>query len=227
MESSQTTETTQTQTQVTEKEVTLDDVYRDAGLDKETTTTTVTSAPRQERTEARVEPSSIPDPYDTENFKAYIARQAAGTTELEKSVRQLTGFLSKQIQDQQIAATRADIDKAVKAIDEVVSLGKPKMIEAYLDGMVREDPRMKALWENRGKNPVAWENATKIAAKKMAEEFSIKVDPSLVAAQRARKEAQKQMATTAPEPENPMEERLAKAQGSDFDAEWQRLVSPG
>ena len=228
-ESSQATETTQIQeTQVTEKEVTLDDVYRDAGLDKEVVTTqrqpetTVT-----ERKETRVEPSSVPDPYDTENFKAWAARQAAGTAEMEKTVRQLTGFLSKQVQEQAIATTRADIDKAVQAIDETVNLGKPKVIEAYLDGMVREDPRMKALWDNRAKNPAAWGNAVKIAAKKMAEEFSVKVDPALVSAQRARKEAQRQMATTATEPENPMEERLAKAQGSDFDAEWQRLVSPG
>jgi hypothetical protein len=225
MESSQQTETTTTETQVTEKEVTLDDVYRESGLDKETPQTQAQPQQPQERT--RVEPSSIPDPYDTENFKAWAARQAAGTTELERTVRQLTGFLNKQVQDQAINATRADIDKAVQAIDEKVSLGKPKVIEAYLDGMVREDPRMKALWDNRSKNPVAWGNALKIAANKMAEEFSVKVDPSLVAAQRARKEAQRQMATTAPEPDNPAEDRLAKAQGQDFDVEWQRLVSGG
>ncbi len=224
MSESTTTEATTTET---EKEVTLDDVYRDAGLDKENTTTTETRAAPVERRETTVEPSAIPDPYDTEKFKAFIARQAAGTTELEKTVRQLAGFLGEQHKSKVLADTRADIDKAVQAIDEVVGIGKPKVTEAYLDGMVREDPRMKALWDNRGKNPTAWGNALKIAAKKMADDFSVKVDPSLVAAQRARKEAQKQMATTAAEPDNPTEERLAKAQGQDFDLEWGRLVSGG
>lgn len=227
-ESSQaTSETTTTETQVTEKEVTLDDVYRDAGLDKEVTTTERVVTKEPERRETKAEPSSVPDPYDTENFKAFIARQSAGTTELEKTVRQMAGFIGDQHRSKVLADTRADIDKAVQAIDETVSLGKPKVIEAYLDGMVREDPRMKALWDNRGKNPAAWGNAVKIAAKKMAEEFSVKVDPSLVAAQRARKESQKQMATTSPEPDNPQEERLAKAQGQEFDQEWQRIISGG
>jgi hypothetical protein len=36
------------------------------------------------------------------------------------------------------------------------------------------------------------------------------------------------MATTSAESEqSPQEERLAAAQGSDFDAEWQKLVSGG
>ena len=228
-ESSQQTETTQqtTEAQVTEKEVTLDDVYRDAGLDKVVETKTVETPQTQERRETRVEPSSVPDPYDTENFKAFIARQAAGTTEMQNTVKQLVGILGEQHRERIVANTRADIDKAVREMDEIVDLGKPKVIEAYLDGMVREDPRMKALWDNRTKNPTAWGNAVKIAGKKMAEDFSIKVDPALVAAQRARKDAQRQMATTAPESENPMEERLGKAQGQDFDLEWQRLVSGG
>ena len=213
----------------TEKEVTLDDVYRDAGLDKLAAQTTQQPTTQAEtKTEpARPDLSSVPDPYDTERFKDFIARQAAGTTELQKSVGELVKHLTAQQQAQIGAQIRADIDKSVKAIDEIAQIGKPKVIEAYLDGMVREDPRMKALWDNRAKNPTAWNNACKVAAKKMSDEFSLKVDPDLQKAQRARKEAQKQMATTADKDTNPLEDRLGAAQGADFAREWESLVSGG
>ena len=225
-------ETQQTQAAETkvEKEVTLDDVYRDAGLDKveqrETQQAQQTQQVQQKQ-EVKVDPSSIPDPYDAENFKGFMARQAAGTTELMKAVNEISGFLNAKAQQDIQVATRADIDKAVQAMDEVVGIGKPKVIEAYLDGMVREDPRMKAIWNARAKNPAAWQSAVQIAAKKMAEDFSVKVDPALVAAQRARKESQKQMATTAESNVSPMEERLAAAQGVEFDIEWQKLLGHG
>lgn len=226
----QTTETTQ-QTQQTQ-EVTLDDVYKESGLDKVTTQQTQ-QPPKQEtqqtqQTETKVEPSSVPDPYDAENFKAYMARQAAGTTALNQAVGEIAKFLSAQQQKEAVSATKADIEKAVSTINEVVGHPKSKVIEATLDGMVRENPQLKAIWDNRGKNPAAWNKALGIVTKQIADDFSVKVDPNLVNAQRARKEAQRQMATTTQESNaSPVEERLAAAQGGDFDLEWQKLVSGG
>lgn len=226
----QTTETTQ-QTQQTQ-EVTLDDVYKESGLDKVTTQQTQ-QPPKQEtqqtqQTETKIEPSSVPDPYDAENFKAYMARQAAGTTALNQAVGEIAKFLSAQQQKEAVSATKADIEKAVSTINEVVGHPKSKVIEATLDGMVRENPQLKAIWDNRGKNPAAWNKALGIVTKQIADDFSVKVDPNLVNAQRARKEAQRQMATTTQESNaSPVEERLAAAQGGDFDLEWQKLVSGG
>lgn len=227
------TTTQQATTQAAEtappKEVTLDDVYRDAGLGKvaETQTTERQQPARTEQQEQRREPSSIPDPYDTENFKAYLARKEAGTTELHKAVTQIAAHLTESAKTRALEATKADIDKAVSSINETVNHPKPKVIEAALDGMVREDARLKAIWENRAKNPNAWSNALKIVTKQIAEDFSVKVDPTLVAAQRARKDSQKQMATTSQNDENPVEARLAAAQGAEFDLEWERLRSGG
>lgn len=227
-ETNTTTSTTTETAQTTEKEVTLDDVYRESGLDKiaSTETTETRTEPKTETT-TKVEPSSIPDPYDTENFKAFLAREAAGKTELTQAVKQIAGFLNAQQQKAAMESTRADIEKAVGAINEVVNYPKPKVIEAALDGMVREDPRLKAIWNNRGKNPGAWNNALKIVTKQIADDFSVKVDPALVAAQRARKESQKQMATTTDKDTNPTEDRLAAAQGADFERGWEALVSGG
>lgn len=216
-------DTTKTE-QTTEKEVTLDDVYRDAGLDKTETTTQATQRQDVQQEPVKAEPSSVPDPYDSENFKAYMAREAAGKSELQKAVVGITQFLTGQQRQAALASTKADIEKAVSSINEVVGHPKPKVIEATLDGMVREDPRLKAIWENRGKNPTAWNNAVKIVTKQIAEDFSVKVDPNLVAAQRARKDSQKQMATTTQNDSSPVEETLGKAQGADFQDGWARLM---
>lgn len=212
-----------------EKEVTLDDVYRDAGLDKIETQQTQTQQTHQQvhqPQQTKVEPSTVPDPY-SEEFKAYMARQAAGTTELQKAVTQIAAHIGEAQKTRMLEITKADIDKAVSTINDVVKHPKPKVIEAALDGMVREDPRLKAIWENRAKNPNAWNNALKIVTKQISEDFSVKVDPSLVAAQRARKDAQKQMATTTDTETSPTEERLAAATGADFDREWERLLGHG
>jgi hypothetical protein len=223
-----TTETTAADTTTeTEKEVTLDDVYRDAGLDKIEASADTTTKTETKTDTVKVEVPAIPDPYDTENFKAFMAREAAGKAELQQAVRQVVGHLTAQQQQAVQAATRADIDKAVAAINETVNHPKPKVIEATLDGMVRDDPRLKAIWNNRGKNPGAWSNALKIVTKQIAEDFTVKVDPNLVAAQRARKDAQKQMATTTNKETNSVEERLGAATGADFELGWERLVGRG
>jgi hypothetical protein len=89
----------------------------------------------------KVEPSSVPDPYDAENFKAYMARQAAGTTTLQQAVGEIASTSVRNSSKEAVAATKADIEKAVSTINESVNHRKPKVIEAYLDGMVRENPR--------------------------------------------------------------------------------------
>lgn len=208
------------------KEVTLDDVYRDSGLDKvvaqETTQPQVQTQTQQPQVK-KLDPSSIPDAYDSDNFKNWLAQNAAGTQELHSAVERIAQHLGAEQRSRLLASTKADIDSAVSAIEETVQIGKPKVVEAYLDGEVRADPRLKALWENRSRNPAAWNSAVGVVAKKMAKEFDFKVDPALAAAQRARKESQKTMATTSPEEDtSSMEAQLGKATGADFDRLWQQ-----
>ena len=212
--------------EITEQNITLDDVYRDAGLDK---IEAATPAPHPRQPEPQTpEPSKVPDPYDSENFKAYMARHAAGQTALQQTLGNVTQFLTTMQAQEAKKALESDIKSAVEKVNETVGHPKPKVIEAMLDAEARENPKFKAIWENRSKNPVAWDNALKIVAKKFGDELSVKVDPALVAAQRARKISQQQMATTSAESEqSPQEERLAAAQGSDFDAEWGKLLSGG
>jgi hypothetical protein len=221
MSESQTTQTEETtQPAKTEApEVTLDDVYRDAGLDKIVETQQPPQRQEQQQQPQKIEPSSVPDPYDTENFKAYQARLVAETSALRQNQASIANYLTGLQRKEAQATLEADISKSVEKVNEVVNHPKPKVIEAMLDAEARENPKFKALWENRAKNPVAWDNALKITAKKFADDLSVKVDPALVAAQRARKDSQKQMATTAPE--EPDEKWLDDSKFSD---QWEQLL---
>lgn len=229
MEPQENTQQTEQQTeQVVEKEVTLDDVYRESGLDKIAQPEQQVHRQEVRQEEQKIEPSSIPDAYDSENFKAYIARQAAGTQELHKAVVAMAQHMTSEQQKAALATTRADIESAVKTINEVVGHPKDRVIEAALDGAVRENPQLKAIWDNRGKNPTAWTKALNIVTKQIADDFSVKVDPKLVESQRARKESQRQMATTSREDNtSPLEDKLGKAQGAEFSLGWEQLISGG
>lgn len=210
--------------EITEQNITLDDVYRDAGLDKVETPAPAAQTPAQPATPT-LEPLKIPDPYDSENFKAYMARKDSETTALRSTLGNVAAFLTTMQAQEAKKALESDIKSAVERVNETVGHPKPKVIEAMLDAEARDNPKFKAIWENRAKNPVALDNALKILSRKFGEDLSVKVDPALVEAQRARKASQRQMATTTAESdESPQEQRLAAAQGSDFDAEWQKLL---
>ena len=187
-------------------EPTLEDVYKDAGVDLQPQQPAAPIAPeRPAYTPPAQAAPHIPDPYDTDAHKAYLQQQALGIAQTQDAVRRLTGYLNQQQQREAHAALQADLKLAVDTVNEVVNHPKPKVVEAMLDAKAREDPRFKALWDNRARNPTAWTNALKAVSKEFAADLSVKVDPSLVAAQRARKIAQGQMATTD-NPRNDTEE---------------------
>lgn len=211
-------------TEITEENITLDDVYKDAGLDK-----IETQQPQPQQQPApqiqQPEPLKVPDPYDTEAFKAYVARQSTETTALRQTLGNVTNFLTTFQAQEAKKALESDIKSAVEKVNTEVQHPDPFVVEAMLDAEARSNAKFKAIWENRSRNPVALDNALKIISKKIGDRLSVKVDPALVEAQRARRTAQRQMATTTAESdESPLEQRLATAQGSDFDSEWQKLL---
>jgi hypothetical protein len=220
------TETEKTETtQTTNEEPTLEDVYRDAG---------VSTAPevQQPQAQPQVQPQQastpqtpqVPDPYDTEAFKAYMARQAQGQTQLQSVLTALAGHLNQIQLKEARAALEADIKTAVEQVNEIVNHPRPKVIEAMIDAKAREDSRFRQLWDNRQKNPEAWSRALKAVGRQITEDFSVKTDPKLVDAQRARKLAQQQMATTAREEPDASWDGLTQEQ---FNQKWEQLMSGG
>lgn len=217
-------ETTQ-QTTAEPTEPTLDDVYREAGLSEPTQPTQAQPAPTQAQPTQPSEPAAprLPDPQDPEGMRQYMASRDQGQTELTKAVKVMAGHLTLQSQREAQAKLETDIKSAVETVNDIVQHPKPKVIEAMIDAEARSDYRFKALWENRHKNPAAFNKALGVIAKRFQEDLSVKVDPKLTDAQRQRKLAQSAMATTAPD-ENEGDTRFNDP--ATFDQEWEKLVRP-
>lgn len=214
-------------TQQPAAEPTLDDVYKSVQFDQPQVPAQQPAAPLPivQQPHQPAAPSSVPDPYDSEAFKAYMARQGAETSELKQALSNTVGFLTGLQRQEAIKAMDADIQAAVKVVGEVAGIDKPKVVEAWLDGKAREDARFKQLWDNRSKNPAAWNNALKAVAREMQKDFSVQVDPKLAAAQQVRRISQSQMATT--QQDDDKEPDWASKTGSDFEAGWNSMVNRG
>lgn len=207
-----------------EKEDSLDQITKDFGIEDQAQQFRQQVAPvKPEVPPTPVAPANIPDPLDTEAHKAYLAKIEQNQSALQQTLEKTIGTISAYEQKAQREALEADISKAVKTVNEIVNHPKPKMVEVALELKAQEDPKFKAIWDNRQKNPQALERALKVVAKELAEDFSIKVDPDLVKSQRALKLSQQQTATTKKEepddgiPTDPQE----------FAIWWNRSVSGG
>jgi hypothetical protein len=215
------------QTNDTASEPTLDDVYASVKFDEPAAPVqaapSIPAIPNVQQVQQPV-PSAVPDPYDSEAFKAYMARQEAGTTELKQALSSTIAFLSNAQQEQAKKAIEADIQDAVKTVNEVVGFDKPKVVEAMLDAKAREDVRFKKLWDNRKANPTAWNNALKAVSREIANDLSVKVDPNLTKAQQARRLSQSQMATTS---KDEPDESWNNMSQDDFQRKWEQMVSRG
>lgn len=220
---------TQTSDQTTDQpaaEPTLEDVYKtvDFGTTEPVQQQTqVQQQPIQQQTTQQATPS-VPDPYDTENFKAYMARKEAETTELRQATSQLVSHLTNAQAQEAKRVMEADIQAAVKTVNEVVGHSKPKVIEAMLDAKAREDSKFKALWNNRSKNPAAWNNALKAVAREFSNDLQVVRDPQLTRSQQALKLSQQQMATTQREEPDDSWNNLSEA---DFSRKWEGMVNRG
>jgi len=202
-------------------EPTLDDVYKEAGALTQPEPQREPQAPRQPIIQQPHEPV-VPDPYDTAAHRAYLTQLSQGQTVLQNGLAQVAHFLTAQQQAEAKRAMEADVSKAVETMKESAPDMKPKMLEALLDAKAREDTRFKSLWDNRSKNPDAWDKAVKAYGRQMASEFQVKVDPKLQAAQQARKIAQGAMATTATETPDSKWDSMKQ---DEFASNWERMVN--
>lgn len=219
-----TTEPTAAPSAAPASEPTLDDVYRSAGLDVQPSAPA--AAPPQQ-TQVQQPPQQppqapqIPDAFDVDAHRDFLARQQRGLQTTAQAVSQMAQYLTQIQQREAAAQLEKDVASAVQTVNEVVKHPKPKVIEAMLDAKAREDVKFKALFDNRGKNPDAWNRALGVVAREFAKELDVRADPSLIEAQRARQLSQRQMATTAQDPPDNSWDGLSQA---DFDARWQSMV---
>lgn len=209
------------ETQTTEAEPSLEDVYKSVSVEP--------SQPAQAQPAVQPQPPQVtppPDPYDTEAHKAYLENIAKGQAALSQNVNAVNQWLTAQQQAAAKAKMETDLKNAVETVNAVVKHPNPKVIEAMLDAEARSDPRFKAVWDNRDKNPQAWAQAQKAIANKFAKEFDVQVDPALRKAQQIRKTSQSAAATTQAEDDSP-NASWDGLSDEDFQRKWQQESTTG
>lgn len=208
--------------QVAAEEDSIEKITKDFPIEE----TATQFRPQAQTTEQVTQTQPVPDPFDTEAHKAYLKNIADKGNALESTLTQAMTKISAYEQKASREALEADIDKAVTSVNEIVQHPNKKMVEVALELEARDDPKFKAIWDNRAKNPQALERALKVKANQLAESFSVKVDPKLVASQRALKNSQSQTATTTTkDPDGHPLENISDP--DEFQRAWARSVSGG
>lgn len=203
------------------KETTLEDVYKTHNVEQMANEFKATPQPKEAPKEPearREEPSiSIPDPVlDHAGYKTFMERTFKDSANTKQALRKLESQLQERDQATFREREEADLRKAVSKVNE--HLGESKLpddfVEVALGVEAKRDNRFFALWNNRTKNPKAFDEGMKAFAGKLGKTYSLRADPQIAENQRALREATSTKATTAPEPSQ--DEKLGKLQGADF-----------
>jgi len=211
----------------TSSEPTLEDVYKQFSVEEEAQQFQPQS--RQEvpqQTPYQPQSPYTPDPViDADGFKRWALSVEQGNSALRQTLQEVHGQLTQFQQERLRAKEEADISKAVAYVNETLKQD-PDFVEIALGQKARKDPKFLSLYNNRDKNPKAWDAALRAMRNEFAQKFSVKTDSQLAENQRALRTAQQTSATTKPEPSGD-NARFEGKIGRDFEAEWSRYVSSG
>lgn len=207
------------------QEATLEDVYKSYKVDEmanEFRAQPQKEAPRE--TEKAPEQISVPDPVlDQAGYKSFMERTFRDSLNTKQALHKLESQLKERDQAAIREREEADIRKAVSKVND--HLGDSKLpddfVEVALGVEAKRDNRFFTLWNNRHKNPQAFDAAVKAFAGKLGKQYSLRADPQIAENQRALREATSTKATTAPE--KTMEEKLGQLQGVAFERAMQDI----
>lgn len=169
------------------------------------------------------------DPLDDASVRNYAQATAQGQSALQSQVQELNAKLTQYEQSTATAKVEADIRSAVTKVTSEVDGLDPVMAEVYLEKRAREEPGFQSIWNNRDKNPGAYNKALGAIANELKGRFDFKADPQLAENHRAANQSQQQSETTqAPQYNNTSEERLANAKSpAEWASEWAKVKSGG
>lgn len=142
----------------------------------------------------------VPDPFDP-GFNDYQARVAHTVSSLTQALSETQGRISAFERNLQTRQTEADIQQAVGVITEKAGI-EPDIAEVALEAKARKDPRFLKVWNDRTKNPKAFQAALAAVASEFQQKYTVRQDPQLVENQRAAAASRKQMATTVKDDAN-------------------------
>ena len=212
------------------KEASLDDVYSKYNVEdtaQQFSAQPETKQPQQQQQQQYQQPQvqpvqegniPIPDPtLDPAGYKSWETARYRDQQSLRQALHTVAGKLNAYEQAAARQAEEADIKRAVEQVNGHLGESKldPDVVEISLGAEARRDARFQVLWNNRHKNPKAFQEGIKAFSSKLAKKFSMRADPQIAENQRALKEATSTKATTAPEDSET--DRIGKLTGAAFD----------
>jgi hypothetical protein len=222
-EQTQSTSTEQGTSTEQAPEQTLEQVYKQFNVE-ETANQFQPQSPQPSQPAAPQQPmaTEIPDPIlDPQGFKSWSATQAKTTQEALSKLQQT----QQQIYIAEMQRREeADIKSAVAKVKEKVGDIDDDFVEIALGQKARKDPKFMAIYQNRHKNPSAWNAALGAVASEFKGKYQYRTDPQLTENLRAAKQSQGSLTTKDTGSANPIEERLGSAKTqAEFDRMWREM----
>lgn len=183
----------------------LDKVYQDFGIEAQAASfKPETQAPQAPAPQQVFQPAPAPapqkfDPFDP-NFPAHMQAVSQAAAQATSALHQLQGqhtALQRQLHTQRV---EADLKQAASVIAEKSGIDQD-LAEVAMEARARKDEKFLHIWNNRARNPKAFQAALDAFSGEVKDRFTVKQDPQLVENQRAVKASQQQMATTTRETE--------------------------
>jgi hypothetical protein len=162
------------------------------------------------------------DPFDP-NFSAHMSNIQRAAVDAHTALQATQAELSKMQREMHTQKVESDIKQAVGTLTEGTGI-KPKVAEVAMEAKAREDARFRNIWQNRVKNPAAYQAALKAFKQELQDEYTVRQDPQLAENQRAIRASQQQMATTTRETE---QDSWAKMTPQERAAERTRIMRGG
>lgn len=204
-------------------EPTLDDVYKEFGVEQQAQQfqAATAPAPTPQGFTPPTEPN-IPDPVtDVDAFRQWQMQQFHQNNSVQKTLQELNGRFQEISQAEHKRQVEADISRAVEIVNKRLA-ADPHLIEVALDLEARKDPRFQKLWEGRRQNPAAWDKALDAWSRKMDGKLAVRADPQLTENQRAARASQQ--AIGGSRNSSPREE-WDRLDAGEFDSKWRALVN--
>lgn len=215
--------------------LTLDSVYKEFNVD-DMAANFRPSQPQQNmqqqdtRQAQNSAPADVPDPLlDANGFKAYQSRQAQIAQKHGDVLSQLTGTVAQMRAAEIRQNEERDIGAAVQKVKDAGFEADNDFIEIALGQKAKQDPRFLAVFNNRGKNPAAWNKALTAVANEMKGKFAFRTDENLASNVRAAKNSTQTTQSTAADTQgNSAEKHFSGIKDPRaFANEWERYVSNG
>ena len=217
-------EVPQDNTQVETVEPTLDDLYKESGL-QEATPQTQAQPQKQVQQEAKQE-QDVPDPFDVENHKAYLKGLAEDLRATKESHAAITNAMRAEQQRVFVAKLEEDIKQAADFVAKESGIENSKLATFELNERARTDVKFKALWEGRDSSPqakAAFTKALGVISRQIGKDYEVRSDPQLVANRKSLAASRQSSATTSQD-DSSNEPAWGSSQGAEFQLNWERMV---